>query len=108
MIEVRRKIQLAIAHPILGPVVIVALAFLLALVFIHVVFNDAGFVADVGAICFGVVSALAAILVRRLQPATPLLVLGRVQERGPPQVAGRSSRVTRFQRTADFVLPLRR
>ena len=63
VIELRRKIERAIAHPVWGPVVIVVLAVLLAVVFIHVVADDAGFVADVGAICFGVVVAAAVSLV---------------------------------------------
>jgi hypothetical protein len=109
VIELRRKIELAVAHPVWGPVVIITLAVLLGLVFIHVVFDDAGFVADIGAICFGVVTALAAILGRSLRLGTPLFLVGLVQEeRGPPGVTRRSSRPFSPPRTADFVLPLRR
>ena len=108
VIELRRKIELAVAHPVWGPVVIIALAVLLGLVFIHVVFDDAGFVADMGAICFGVVTVLAAILCRHLQLEMPVLLVGLVEKRGPPRAARRSSHAVSLLRTADFVLPLRR
>ena len=108
MIELRRKIELAVAHPIWGPVVIIALAVLLGLVFIHVVADDAGRLAEVGAICFGVVTLLVAILCRRLQLDAPLLFSGLVEERGPPRMARRASPAVSAERTADFVLPLRR
>lgn len=108
MIELRRKIELAVAHPVWGPVVIIALAVLLGLVFVHVVFDDVGFVADMGAICFGVVTVLAAILCRRFLLHLPLVLVGLVEKRGPPPSARRSSPAVSLLRTADFVLPLRR
>lgn len=108
VIELRRRIELAVAHPVWGPVVFIALAVLLGLVFIHVVFDDAGFVADVGAICFGVVTVLAAILCRRFQLDLPVFLVGLVEKRGPPRAARLSSPAISRLRTADFVLPLRR
>ena len=108
MIELRRKIELAVAHPIWGPVVIIALAVLLGLVFLHVVADDAGFAADVGAICVGVVTMLAAMPCRRLRLDAPRFGIGLVEERGPPRLARRLSLALSVQRTADFVLPLRR
>lgn len=107
MIELRREIERAIAHPVWGPVVIIALAVLLGLVFVHVVFDDAGFLADVGAVCFGVVTLLAAVLCRRFLLDVPLRLIGRVEKRGPPR-ALRSSLGLGPMRTAGFVLPLRR
>ena len=107
MIELRRKIERAVAHPVWGPVVIIALAVLLGLVFVHVVFDDAGFLADMGAVCFGVVTLLAAVLCRRFLFDVPLRLVGRVEKRGPPQ-AVRSSLGLSSLRTAGFVLPLRR
>lgn len=108
MIELRRKIELAVAHPVWGPVVIIALAVLLGLVFIHVVFDDAGFLADVGAICFGVVTLLAAVLCRRFLLDVPLRLAGRVEKRGPPRPVRRSSLGLDPLRPSGFVLPLRR
>lgn len=108
MIGLRRKIELAVAHPVWGPIVIITLAVLLGLVFVHVVFNDAGFVANLGAICFGVVTVLAAIPGRRFLLELPLLLVGLAEKRGPPRVARRSSSAVSLLRTADFVLPLRR
>jgi hypothetical protein len=108
VIELRRKIEIAVAHPVWGPVVIIVVAVLLGFVFIHVVFDDAGFVADIGAICFGVVTALAAILCRGLRLGAPLFLVGLVQDRGPPGAARRSSPTFNPPQTAGFVLPLRR
>ena len=108
MIELRRRIEFAVTHPVWGPIVIVVLVVLLAAIFIHVVADDTGFVADVGVICFGVASALAAILCRRFPLEAPLLLVGFVQERGPPRFARCVSPAIAVQRTADFVLPLRR
>ena len=108
MIELRRKIELAVAHPVWGPVVIIALAVLLGLVFVHVVFDDAGFLADMAAICFGVVTVLAAFLCRRFGLDLPHLLVGLVEKRGPPRAPRRSSPAVSLLRTADFVLPLRR
>ena len=108
VIELRRKIERAVAHPIWGPVVIIALAVLLGLVFLHVVADDAGFVADVGAICFGVVAMFAAIMCRRLRLDAPLFLVGLVEERGPPRLGRRLLPALGVKRTADFDLPLRR
>lgn len=107
VIELRRKIELAVAHPVLGPVVIVLLAVLLALVFIHVIQEDSGVAAGIGAICFGIVTVLGAVLRERLRLETPVLVV-MACERGPPAVPAGASLRPRSKQGSNLVLPLRR
>jgi len=108
VIELRRKIELAIAHPVWGPVVIVVLAVLLALVFIHVALDDSGVAAGFGAICFGVATVLGAVLRKRFQLEIPSFAAVIAEERGPPPVVARASLRPCYERATDFVLPLRR
>lgn len=108
VIELRRRIELAVAHPVWGPVVIVLIAIVLALVFIHVAQDDSGVAADIGAICFGIVTALGAVLRKRLRLEMPVLVTMMPKERAPPPVVAGASLRPCYERAADFVLPLRR
>ena len=70
------------AHPILGPILLIALALLLAMTMLHAV--EDGHATEVGALCLAVITVIGLvvlILVRALAPAPCVAVRG---DRGPP------------------------
>jgi hypothetical protein len=84
VIRLRSSFERARAHPVLGPLLLIALVFLLAMVFLHVV--EEGFEAstEFGAMCIAVVTVLGLFLVSaRFRLRVPEL-LGSSDSRGPP------------------------
>lgn len=71
------------AHPVLGPILLVALIFLLAMVFLHVALEGVE-AAELGAMCVAIASVLGLLLAHR----TPLhhvpALIASSDERAPP------------------------
>jgi hypothetical protein len=72
------------AHPVLGPLLVIALVFLLALVFLHVVEDGFEAATELGAMCIAVATVLGLLLA---SPGFRLRVpelFGLPDSRGPP------------------------
>jgi len=95
-------------HPVLGPIVLVLLVLLLAMVCFHSAQDGWGGAAGVGAVCIGIATILGAAVCERSRWRAPLLSVSRWFERGPPR-AFRALPVGRSQPAQlELVLPLRR
>ena len=70
------------AHPILGPVVLVVLVLLLAMVFLHVA--DDGNATEVGAMCLALATIVGLPLLERLHKRLSEPVVAARGDRGPP------------------------
>ena len=94
------------AHPLLGPILLVVLVLLLAMVFLHVA--GEGWDAAVGAICLGIATVLGLVLLERMRDHFLEPVISAPGDRGPPRPS-----LTRLLRrivnaTGPGSLPLRR
>lgn len=76
------------AHPILGPVLLVLLIVLLAMVFLHVAHEGIDVAAGMGAICVGVAAALGLLVTNRLRPILSAQLALRSRDRAPPRASG--------------------
>ena len=88
VIRLRRMLERGRAHPVLGPILLIALAVLLSLVLLHVVL-DGSAAAEIGAMCLALASFLGVPLLERLRGrlSEPL---GSVRgDRGPPSLCTR-------------------
>ena len=108
MIRIRCMFELGRAHPLLGPILLVALVVLLALVLLHATHDGWDAVSELGAICFGVASVLGLVLLDRMRDRLSEALVSVRGDRGPPR-----SRRPRFLRPAAVAagwrnLPLRR
>lgn len=84
MIRLRRTLERGRKHPILGPIVLILLVLLLAMVFVHAAQDDFGAVIEAGFVCFAVVTLLGSVAVRfaRREPASGAVPIA--EYRGPP------------------------
>lgn len=108
MIRLRRMLERGRKHPVLGPVVLVLLVLLLAMVCFHAAHDGWDGAVEMGAVCVGIAAILAAVAGERSLWRAPLLSVTRLLERGPPRaframLAG-APQPAPFER----VLPLRR
>ena len=72
------------AHPIIGPILLIALVLVLAMVFLHAAHEGHGSATEVGVLCLAIVTLLGPLLLdgRRLRaPAPNIAARG---DRGPP------------------------
>jgi hypothetical protein len=77
-------LERGLAHPVLGPFVLIVLALLLSMVFLHVSDDGHGALGEFGAACVALTSLLGALLIARghvLVGSRPEQVRG---DRGPP------------------------
>lgn len=72
------------AHPILGPILLIVLVLVLAMVFVHTAHDGRDAATEVGSICFGIVTFLGLILVERLRRHAPAPLIAVRGDRGPP------------------------
>ena len=86
MIRLRRMLERGRRHPVLGPIVIVLLIVLLAMVCLHAAHEGWDGAAELGAVCIGLVTLLGAVVCHRLGSLIPRLVVRRSYARGPPRV----------------------
>jgi len=75
------------AHPILGPVLLILLVLLLAMVFVHVAHEGIDAAAGMGAICVGIAAALGLLVTNRLRLSFSPTLVSRPGDRGPPRAS---------------------
>jgi hypothetical protein len=92
----------------LGPILLVALVFLLAVVFLHVALEGVG-AAELGAMCVALSSALGLLLVRRTPSQHAHALIGSSDDRAPPSATRLILRtLERSPPLAATSIPLRR
>jgi hypothetical protein len=103
MMSLRRRLERAARHPIIGPLVVVFLVLLMVLTIVHGTHDQ---LAEDGLACVGITFALMA-LARLVIIAEPLLVVVAVaSDRAPPIRRVRGRALARARPTS-FVSPLR-
>ena len=96
------------SHPVLGPMVLVLLVLVLALVCLHAGHDGWDGAAEVGVACIVIVTALATVVSERLGLRMLRHTAGRWMRRGPPPTPStRPVQAFRILRP-ELVLPLRR
>jgi hypothetical protein len=107
VIRLRRILERGRAHPILGPILLIALVVALALLLIHAAHDGGVAATEAGAICLGVATFLGLLLIERLRSHVPVpLILAR-GDRGPPS-RPRTHDPRPNRAAALLALPLRR
>lgn len=95
------------AHPILGPLVVLLLVVLLAMVIIHTALDGHDSATEVGILCVAIITVLGPLILERFRRATPgplVLIRG---DRGPPARTASSLPLTPLPGLS-FTPPLRR
>lgn len=108
MIRLRHILERGRRHPILGPIVLILLVLLLAMVFMHAAQDEHGTAVEAGFFCLAIVTMLGPIMVRvgRAEPRS--VALSGFPTRGPPTDSG-PLRVEQLARGPGWrVAPLRR
>lgn len=72
------------AHPIIGPILLVVLVLLLAMVFLHVALEGLAAAAEVGAMCVAIATALGLLVPTRMRPGLSAVRVSTPGERAPP------------------------
>ncbi len=95
------------AHPVFGPILLILVVLLLAMVFLHVAHEGIDAAAGVGPICIGIAMALGLFVTSRLRPSLFTQLVSEPGDRGPPRT---SQAVPRTPTTiaASLSIPLRR
>ena len=106
MIRLRRTLERSWAHPVLGPILLIVVALLLAFLVVHAFHQDA--IGAIGALCVAIVAVVGAALLELVPGRLARPVISARGDRGPPLARGK-----RFQRPIAFAtgarsLPLRR
>lgn len=96
------------AHPILGPILLIVLALLLAMAFLHAAHEGMDAVTDVGAFCFGIAAFLALAAVERMRRRPPEVWVAIPGDRGPPRLLEASLGQLARIATVPLSIPLRR
>ena len=108
MIRLRRLLERGRAHPILGPVLLVFLVLLLAMVFVHAAHDGMEAATEVGVICFALASFFGVAVLDWFLGRPQEARISTPGERGPPRVPRTAHLVpVRIAPTA-FKTPLRR
>lgn len=108
MIELRRRLERARAHPILGPIVIILLVLVLAMMFAHAVHEGQEAATEVGMFCLAVITVFGSIILERMLRTAPAAGVSVRGDRAPPSF----TRLVRVVSARDpgfaFAPPLRR
>jgi hypothetical protein len=108
VIRLRSLFERGRAHPVLGPLLLLALVFLLAMVFLHVVLEGVE-AAELGAMCVAIASVLGLLLVYRPPVHHVPQLIGTSNDRAPPARTGLTVRtLERSPPLAAISIPLRR
>ncbi|GIU94218.1 MAG: hypothetical protein KatS3mg012_0675 [Gaiellaceae bacterium] len=86
VIRLRCMLERGRAHPVLGPILLIVLVLLLAIVFLHVA-QEGNAATEVGAMCLALATVLALPLLERLHRRTSEPLVAVRGDRGPPQVS---------------------
>lgn len=108
MIRLRRMLERGRRHPVLGPLVLVLLVLLLAMVCFHAAHEGWDGAAEVGAVCIAIAAVLGAVVCERSRWRAPLLSVSRRFERGPPRPLRTGLAALPRPAGLELVLPLRR
>lgn len=85
VIGLRRTLERGRAHPILGPILLIVLVFVLAMLYLHAMEDGQGAATELGGICLGVITVVWLVITqlvrRRTLTVAPVIQCG---ERGPP------------------------
>lgn len=108
VIRLRRTLERGRAHPILGPILLVVLALLLAMVFLHAAHEGHDAAAETSVLCLAMLTILGRILLERMRRDAPATVVEVRRDRGPPRVLGTRRLERPFDAAFTVVTPLRR
>jgi hypothetical protein len=84
VIRLRHLLERGLAHPILGPLVLIVLAVLLSMVFLHVSEDGHGALGELGAACVALTTVLGSLLLVRRLGLVRSLPRPVPSDRGPP------------------------
>ena len=84
MIRLRRTLERGRRHPILGPIVLILLVLLLAMVFMHAAQDEHSTAIDAGFFCLAIVAMLGPVVVGRGGGVRRSAAITRYRYRGPP------------------------
>ncbi len=108
MIGLRRKLERGLAHPVLGPIVLIVLILVLAMVYLHAPHDGHESATEVGLLGIAIVMFLGPALIgllRRRAPAPAVMLRG---DRGPPRLLQRIWVLRPAIVAGSHPLPLRR
>lgn len=100
-------LERGLAHPVLGPVLLVALVLVLAMLFLHVA-EDGNAAAEVGAMCLALATVLGLPLLERLRSGPSESLISVRGDRGPPAQAVTHTPQPAVAAAGPRSLPLRR
>ena len=108
MIWLRRTLDRGRAHPILGPILLIVLALLLALVFLHAAHEGHDAATEVGAFCLAILTILGPLIIERIRRTSPAIVVPVRGDRGPPVSLSRRRVTQPYGAASLLATPLRR
>lgn len=109
MIRLRHLLERGRAHPVLGPVLIVVVVLLLAMVLVHGAHDGMDAAAEVGAICFALASFFGLAVMEMLRRRPHDVRTWTPAERAPPPMVRQPARLVSARiATTPSSIPLRR
>ena len=108
MIRLRRTLERGCAQPILGPILLIVLVLLLALVFLHAAQEGHDAATELGAFCLAILTILGPIVLERMLRTAPATVVPVRGDRGPPRLRSLHSITPPSAPGLAFATPLRR
>lgn len=108
MIRLRRTIERGRAHPIFGPILLIVLALLLAMVFLHAAHDGQDAATEVGAFCLAILTILGPLIIERIRRTSPAIVVPVRGDRGPPFSLSRRRVTQPYGAASLLATPLRR
>jgi len=108
VIGLRRKLERGLAHPVLGPIVLIVLILVLAMVYLHPAHDGHESATEVGLLCMAIVMFLGPALIELLRRRAPAPVVMLRGDRGPPRGMQRIWVLRPAIVAGSHALPLRR
>jgi hypothetical protein len=105
VIRLRLLLERGRAHPLLGPILLILVVAMLALVLLHAAQDDHGAATEVGALCLAISTFLGLLLLERLRRQATEPIVPVRGDRGPPSAGAPRPRSAAM---AVVTLPLRR
>lgn len=107
MIRLRRTLERGRKHPVLGPILLIVLVLLLAMVFLHAAQEGHEAATEIGAFYLAILTILGPILLERMRRTPPAAVVQVRGDRSPPR-HHLPCQLTRPAPPGTLVAPLRR
>lgn len=108
MIRLRRTLERGRAHPILGPILLIVLALLLAMVFLHAAHEGHNAATEAGVLCLAILTILGSLVLDGVRRSVPAAMVQARGDRGPPIALSRRRLERPPEPASTFVTPLRR